>query len=87
MVAIYEGGSGNPADVDDCDAYADVIGAKRKYPVFADGGGKIMGATPLDQTTHPQICALTDELEILSCYDGHGSYETALDDIRAHAGI
>ena len=45
-----------------------------------------MGATPME-LGHPQVCALSDELEIISCYDGHGSYELALEDIKLHAGL
>ena len=41
----------------------------------------------MDPGSHPQMCALSDELEILGCYTGHGAYEDALDEIRDHAGL
>ena len=41
----------------------------------------------MDQKSHPQMCAFTPEMEILSCYGGHGGYEEALDAIRDHAGL
>ncbi len=86
LFAIYEGGSGAPADADDCEDYADYIG-NPKFPVFADGNGKIAAHTPIDQTMNPQMCALSDEFEILGCLEGHGAYEEALDEIRNHAGL
>lgn len=86
LFALYEGGSGAPADEDDAAAYAEVIGDP-KFPIFADGEGKFADTLPLDPTMHPQVCALTDAFEILSCYVGHGTYEDALDDIRDHAGL
>ena len=55
--------------------------------MFADGEGLIADATPLTETAHPEMCAITPEMEIISCYDGHGGHEAALDDIRAHAGL
>lgn len=86
MIALYEGGSGAPADKNDAEAYADVLG-KPRFPVFADGDGKIADVTPMDQQTHPQMCSLSPEYEILGCHEGHGAYEDAFDDIRAHAGL
>lgn len=86
LFALYEGGSGDPAVKEDAEAYAEYIGDPR-FPVFADGEGRFERTTPLDPSSHPQICALTDELVILGCYNGHGTYEDALDDIREHAGL
>jgi hypothetical protein len=83
---LYEGNSGNPAVKEDCEAYAETIGSP-SFPVFADGSYAITAATPMTNITHPEMCALTPEMEIISCYSGHGSYENALDDIRAHAGL
>ena len=86
LFSIYEGGSGNPATANDCAAYAQTIG-NPSFPVFADGTGVLAGATPMTQKTHPELCALSPELEILSCYSGHMAYLSALDDIKAHAGF
>ena len=83
---LYEGSSGNPAVVEDAISYHDRIGAP-SFPIFADGTGKMAQATPMTQAYHPEMCALTPELEIISCYHGHGGYEQALDDIRVHAGF
>ena len=86
IFVLYEGASGNPAVVEDVINYAETIGSP-SFPVLADGNGSISDATPMTQFTHPQMCALTPELEIISCYSGHGGYEDALSDIRDHAGL
>ena len=86
LFALYEGGSGDPADEDDAEAYDEVIGSPR-FPIFADGNGKIADRTPITQLTHPEMCALTDEMVILGCHAGHGAYEDALDDIRDHLAL
>ena len=86
LFALYEGGSGDPATAEDCASYVDRIG-NPSFPVFADGTGKIKDSTPMTQTVHPEMCGLTPELEIISCYDGHGGYNLALADIKAHAGL
>ena len=86
MFALYEGSSGNPAGVEDVMAYHEVIGSP-SFPIFADGTGKISGATPMTQLSHPEMCAFSPEFEIISCYAGHGGYEEALNDIKAHAGL
>lgn len=72
--------------VEDAISYHERIGAP-SFPIFADGTGKLAGATPMTQQVHPEMCALTPELEIISCYNGHGGYEQALDDITVHAGL
>jgi hypothetical protein len=41
----------------------------------------------MTQEVHPEMCALSPDLEIISCYYGHGGYEDALQDIRDHAGL
>ena len=41
----------------------------------------------MTQETHPEVCALSDELEILDCTTGHGGFETMMDAIRDHAGL
>ena len=86
LFALYEGASGNPATVDDAMSYAETIGSPN-FPVFADGEGKIAETTPMTQFTHPEMCAFTPELEIISCYSGHGGSDDALTDIREHAGL
>lgn len=86
IFVLYEGASGNPAVVEDVINYAETIGSP-SFPVLADGNGSISDATPMTQFTHPEMCALTPELEIISCYSGHGGYDDALSDIRDHAGL
>ena len=86
LFSLYEGASGNPATADDCASYVDRIG-NPSFPVFADGSSQIAGATPMTQTVHPEMCGLTPELEIISCYYGHGGHQNALADIKTHAGL
>lgn len=83
---MYEGGSGNPATAADCESYAETIGDPT-FPVFADGSRLIVDATPMTQLVHPEMCALTPDMTIISCSSGHGSYKDMLDDIREHAGL
>lgn len=84
MFALNAGSTGGPATSAECADYAETIGAV-DFPVMADNDRLIAGATPLNQQTHPEMCALGPDMTILSCYTGHGSYLTALDDIREHA--
>lgn len=84
IFALYQGASGNPAVAEDVAAYANTIG-NPLFPVLADGIGAIAGATPMNLQTHPQMCALSPEFEIISCYSGHGGYEDALTDIVEHS--
>jgi hypothetical protein len=86
LFALYEGASGNPANANDCDSYAETIGAL-DFPVFADNSKQISSTTPITQKTHPQMCGMTPEMVILDCYGGHNAYENALNDIKAHAGL
>ncbi len=86
IFALYEGAGGQPAVEEDVESYSERIGSP-EFPVMADGNGGIAGATPMTQFTHPEMCGLTPELEIISCYSGHGGYENALSDIRDHAGL
>ena len=41
----------------------------------------------MTQEVHPEMCAVSPEMRIISCYSGHGGYVNALNDIRAHAGL
>ena len=86
LLVLYEGASGNPAVPQDSVAYADKIDYP-DFPIFADGNHLVADATPLTNEVHPEMCALTPELEIIKCYSGHGGYEDALQDIREHAGL
>ena len=47
----------------------------------------LKNATPMTQETHPEVCALSDELEILDCTTGHGGFEAMMDAIRRDAGL
>ena len=86
LFVIYEGASGNPAQVDDAINYSVTIG-EPQFPVLADSEGNLAVITPLTQITHPELCAFTPELEILNCYAGHDKYQEAFKDIREHAGL
>ena len=86
LFALYEGGSGAPATADDVEGYAQTIGDP-SFPVMADGSGMIQHVTPMTQQVHPEMCALTPDFEVISCYNGHGAQEYALDDIEDHAGL
>lgn len=86
LFSIYEGASGNSATANDCESYANTIGAV-DFPVFADGNKQITSVTPITQQSHPQMCALSPEFEILKCFTGHGGYQDALNEIKTHAGL
>ena len=58
-----------------------------EFPVLADAQSTFASLTPMTQQVHPEMCALTPDLKIISCYSGHGGYEGALQDIRNHAGL
>ena len=79
---LSEGASGNPAMAQDAIAYAERIGSP-DFPVLAGGDGAIVDATPLTQDAHPEVCAVTPELEIIECFVGHGGSDDALDVIRS----
>lgn len=86
IFALYEGGSGNPATAEDCAAYAEYIGSP-SFPVMSDGLERVADVTPMTLTWHPEMCAIAPDMTILGCHEGHGTYEDAFNDIRAHAGI
>ena len=76
-----------PATAQDVANFANLTVGITKFPVFADGSRNYANATPMTQQRHPEMCAVTPDLEIISCYSGHGGYENALADIKAHAGL
>jgi hypothetical protein len=86
ILALNESSSGGPASVNDASAYATTIDAQES-PVFADGGGALIGATPFTGNTRPELCALTPDMEILACTTGHGAYQGLLNQIKTHAGL
>ena len=86
LFALYEGMTGNAATAEDAEAYALQVGITT-FPVFADGAGNYANATPMTQMRRPEMCAVSPEMRIISCYHGHGGYQSALSDIRAHAGL
>ena len=85
IFVLSEGASGDPAVAEDGIAYAERIGHPN-FPVLAGGDGVIVEATPMTQEVHPELCALTPELEIIECFTGHSGSDAALDAIK-HAGI
>ena len=86
LFALYEGSSGDPAIAQDAMAYHERIGGPN-FPIFADGTGKLASSTPLTQEYAPETCALTPELEFISCHRGHAGYELSLEAIKTHAGF
>ncbi len=86
MFALYAGFTGSAATGEDCADYADYIGDP-DFPVFADGEGILVGATPMTGYSHPEVCALGPDMTILGCWAGHGTIDSAFDAIREHAGI
>ncbi len=86
IFAMYSSASGEDATAEDCEAFADHIGAE--FPVFADPGGvTISAATPMTTSTHPELCVITPDMELLQCFNGHRNIEPSLAQVRAHAGI
>lgn len=86
IFTLYEGTSGGPANYNDIVTYHEVIGAP-DFPILADGEDLLPDRTPMNGRTHPEMCALAPDMTIISCYSGHGGYESAMDDIKAHAGL
>ena len=90
IFSLYEATSGAPPTAVDSAAYANQLLAHgwvetNDLPVLADGTYTLATLTPMTQNAHPELCAVTPELMIISCYTGHGTIHTALEDIRAHA--
>ena len=54
---------------------------------MADEFQNAVAATPMSLETFPEMCALGPDMDIISCYAGHGHQDEALNDIRRHAGI
>ena len=86
MFALYQNVNHDPATPADVAEYASYIG-NPDFPIFADGDGILRDATPMTQTTHPEMCALTPDLTIIECSFGHGGQHKMLDAIREHAGL
>ena len=86
MFALYENANHEPASPSDVADYASYIGSP-DFPIFADGEGILRDATPMTQETHPEMCALTEDLTIIECSFGHGGQHKMLDAIRVHAGL
>lgn len=73
------------------EAYANQVGIT-SFPVLADNANNFANATPMTQLRHPEMCAVSPELRIISCHSGHshndhGGYLDAMDAIRSHAGL
>ena len=86
LFALYENVQRQPTTAEDVASYASYIGDP-DFPIVADSNGVLKEATPMTQETHPEVCALSDELEILDCTTGHGGFEDMMDVIRRDAGL
>jgi len=85
VFALYAGLTPDrPASAQDVKFYAQRVGIT-DFPVLADSMGAFAGSTPMTQRRHPELCALTPDMRILSCAVGHGAYRRLLDDIRRHS--
>ena len=73
------------AGFEDVEAYYPRIN-EPSFPVFADGDHQLPAISPMDNRI-PEVCSLSPEMEIISCYAEHGGHQQALLDIKAHAGI
>jgi hypothetical protein len=83
---LSEGGTGNPATAGDCAAYAKKLNIT-KFPVMADGSGQVAEATPMTGMAIPEVCALTPQMAVIDCWQGHKTYLEALKAIQQHAGL
>ena len=86
LFALYEGGSGNPATPADVKAYATQLGITQ-FPVMADGTMTLVGATPMTQAVHPELCVIGPDMMILHCVSGHGQLDALFSVVKAHAGL
>lgn len=80
LFADYEGG---PPDGDDAETYAESLGYP-SYPVVADPEVGILDSTLYDGNPLPGKCALSPDMEILGCENGHGEDDWARLLIEAH---
>jgi hypothetical protein len=94
LFAIYKDFNGYAADAEDCLEYYEEIGSP-DFPVFADGASnvtlsQIYNAAPIE-ASHPAMCALSPEMEILACAAGHNNATGSIDNmfaaIKTHAGL
>ena len=84
MVVLFENNAGFPATVETAVAYWEDL-ALPDMPVLADTGRAILDSTPWEADSLPGKCVLTPEMEILTCYTGHGN-DQALTAILDHWG-
>ena len=84
VFALYENGSHQPPNAQDVKIYAQQLGITQ-FPVLADGVGAFANATPMTQSTHPEVCAVAPDMTLISCGSGHKSYLQRLQDIKSHA--
>lgn len=87
IIALFQDAMGEPPDPEVAAEYAEVVDAKKRIPVLSDGNQGVLDHTPYDGNDLPGKCVLSDEMEILDCFVGHGDDAEAFDLIRDHAGI
>lgn len=82
LVTLFADTLGYVPDGEDALIYWEEIGDPR-IPVLADFDQRVIPATPYDGSALPGKCALTPEMEILTCWMGHGN-EDGLEAIVEH---
>lgn len=86
FVILFQDVMGEAPNDESAADYAEIIDAGKRIPVLSDKRQAILEATPYDGTNLPGKCVLSDEMQLLDCYTGHGEDLDAIELIRNHAG-
>ena len=87
VITLFQDSMGEAPDADVAVDYAQVVDAKQRIPVLSDMKQGLLDHTPYDGAELPGKCVLSDEMELLDCFTGHGDDADAFQLIRDHAGI
>ena len=82
---IWQNNDGTAPSAENAADYADSLG-NPDHPVLSDPSEQVFEATEYDGSVLPGKCALSPQMEMLSCTSGHGN-EGLFDAIREHAGL
>ena len=83
IAVVYENSVGTEPTGQDAMDYAAALG-NPALPVLADPSLQVLDVTEFDGTVFPSQCALSPEMEMLKCTEGHG-HDDLFDVIREHA--